>query len=145
MKFIIIDAYYPAFMTGFYQRFPETLNLSYVKTKGKLLNQLFGTADFYSKNLKSFGHQAEEIVINDKVLQTKWAKENGQPRLLDWADGIHVPFTNVGYYSHWQDEILERQILDFKPDVLYCQNLYSPGPKFLQQIKKKTGTKVVGH
>lgn len=143
MKILLLDTYYAGFLKKFYENYKVT-NLSYVKHEKKIMSQLFGTADFYSKNLRLLGHQADDIILNDKILQLKWAKEHGQVRFLDWADGLHIPFTKIGFHSHWLEEILEQQILDYKPDVLYCQNLYVPGLVFLNKIKKQTGVSIVG-
>lgn len=144
MKILILDTYYQNFLTGFYRNFPEVSGFSYEKTKGKIMDRFFGTANFYSKNLKSLGHEADEIIINDKILQKKWAVENGQKRFLDWADGIHLPFTKIGFHSHWLEEILEQQILDYKPDIIYCQALGVPGNVFLRKIKRKMKVKIIG-
>lgn len=144
MRILILDTYYAPFLQDFYRRFPKVLTYSYVQNKNKLMEQLFGTADFYSRNLRLLGYEADEVILNDKILQAKWSKEHGQKRLLDWADGIHIPFTKVGFHSHWVEEILMRQIVEHKPDVLYCQNLSIPSPDFLRRIKRQTGVKVVG-
>ena len=134
MRILILDTYYENFFKEFYRKYP----------KGKIMDQLFGTANFYSKNLKLLGHEAEEIILNDKILQKKWAEEHHGKRLFDWADGIHFPFTKITFHSHWLEEILEQQILDYKPDVLYCQNLFTPGTEFLRKIKKKIKIFVAG-
>ncbi len=140
----MVDPYYENFLRQFYDRFPAALGSSYQKSKEEIMSRCFGTSDFYSRNLQLIGYEAQDIVINDKILQKKWAREHGQSRHLDWADGVHLPFTKIGFHSHWQEDILEQQILDYQPDVLYCQNLYTPGPVFLSNIKKKTSIHIVG-
>lgn len=142
MKILILDTYYVGFLHKFYSN-EVCSKLSYSGIKQKIMSKLFGTSNFYSKNLISLGIQAEDLIINDKILQKKWVVENGQRRFFDWADGAHFPFTKIGFHSNWQKEILENQIMEYKPDVLYCQNLYEPGPVFLAKIKK-TSIRVVG-
>lgn len=142
MKILIIDTYYQPFLQEFYRHFSAVLNSFYQENKEELIKCLFGTADFYSKNLQSFGHDAQDIIANDYVLQSKWAGEHGEKRLFDWID--KVPLVRKYLKSNWQEEILKLQILDFKPDVIYLQNLYAPGAEFLGEIKKQTKVFVVG-
>ncbi len=121
MRILILDTYYPAFLTHFYRKHPEALRKSYAEHKAALFAECFGTADFYSKNLKKLGHHAEEIIVNNEALQKQWAREHT----------IRTYFT-----LHRQEKILEAQIQEFKPDVLYCQNLNVPNAQFLGRIKK---------
>jgi spore maturation protein CgeB len=144
MKILLLDTYYSGFLNKFYKDNSLINSFSYAKHKEKIMSRLFGTADFYSKNLKLLGHQSEDIILNDKILQKKWAREHGLNRLLDWGDGIHIPFTKIGFHSNWLEEILEQQVLDYKPDVIYCQNLAIPGAKFLNKIKSKFPVFIVG-
>ncbi len=143
MKFLIIDIYYDGFLKKFYKSLAG-IDLGYEENKHRIMRQLFGTADYYSKNLNLIGNISEDIIYNDKILQNKWVKEHGQVRFLDWLDGAHIPFTKIGFHSHWQNEILEQQILDYKPDIIYCQSLYDPGSVFLNRVKKITGAFIVG-
>lgn len=144
MKILILDTYYQGFLNDFYRHCSQAKNFNYESGRERLLQQLFGTADFYSKNLNKLGQDAQEIIINDKILQKRWGSDHGLFRPLDIVDGIHIPFTKIGFYSHWLEEILEKQILDYKPDVIYCQNLTVPGVKFLSKIKKSLPVFIVG-
>lgn len=144
MKILILDTYYAPFLWDYYKRFPEAKKGTYFKNKKRIIGRLFGTSDFYSKNLKLLGIEADEIILNDKIIQTTWAKEHDFVRLFDWADGIHIPFTKIGFHSNWLEEILEKQIVDYKPDVIYCQNLAVPGVGFLNKIKRILPVFVVG-
>ena len=141
MKFLILDSYYSPVLRHFYQN-NEVKGLGYQDQKTALLGLQFGTADFYSKNLQLLGHQAEEIIINDQALQKKWAREKGAfpaKYLLD-----DIPYVKLHYQTHWQTEILERQILEYKPDILYCQDLSHPGTSFLTKLKSKLPVFVIG-
>ena len=121
MRILILDTYYPAFQEHFYRKYPEAARKRYAEQKTALFAECFGTADFYSKNLKKFGHDAEELVVNNEVLQKQWAHEHK----------VRTFFT-----SHRQEKILEAQIREFKPDVLYCQSLNVPSTEFLGRMKK---------
>lgn len=143
MKILILDTYYDGFLSNYYKNY-SCSDLSYEANRQKIMNRLFGTSDFYSKNLRLLGHNAEELILNDKILQKKWAKEHGQLRLFDWADGLHFPFTKIGFHSNWQKKILEQQIIDFKPNIIYCQSLYNPGFVFLNKIRQKIKVTIIG-
>ncbi|KKU92385.1 MAG: hypothetical protein A3J46_01845 [Candidatus Yanofskybacteria bacterium RIFCSPHIGHO2_02_FULL_41_11] len=123
MRFLILDTYARPILAHFAQNHPETRSLTYTAELKLLLGQLYGTADFYAKNLRLLGHPAQDIIVNYEALQKKWGREN-----------------NIYF---WQN-ILERQILDYKPDILYCQNLFSPGNAFLHKIKKNVKAFIVG-
>lgn len=137
MKILNLDIYYQPCLDSFYSRDPGLRSLSYDAVLEKLMANCFGTADFYSKNLKKLGVSAKDLIINDKTLQKKWAKACGESRYLDWTDGLHFPFSKIRFQSHWLEEILEQQILDYAPDILYCQSLHIPGTDFLQRLKRK--------
>lgn len=133
MKILILDDYYSLFLEAHYKAHPELENKNYLAKKDSLLNQLFGTANFYSKNLINHGAKAEEIIINDEILQKQWAKENNVKYFKGYFKNI--PKIRHLFKSNWQEKILEAQILSYKPDVLYCQSLYAPGNVFLSKIK----------
>lgn len=136
MKFFIIDTYYEDFLNDFYSKNPEIKKASYEKQKELLLAEQFGTADFYSKNLKKIGHQAEEFIINNEILQKQWAKENNikYPK----SHFQRIPKIRNYFKNNRMAKILEFQILEFKPDIIYVQNLGILRPAFLEKIKKYT-------
>ena len=76
-KILILDTYYPAFLRSFYAKHPGLERQPYREQWRALMDQCFGTADFYSFNLKKLGHEAEEIVVNCEPLQRQWAREHG--------------------------------------------------------------------
>jgi len=76
MKIFIIDIYYSDFLKSFYQKYPQAVSKNYKEQKRMIFEEYFGTVNFYSKNLKKLGHQAEEIILNNEILQKQWAKEH---------------------------------------------------------------------
>ena len=139
MKILIIDTYYDKFINSFHKRLKtssETLNFE--ELREMLLNQSFGgVSNFYSKNLKSLGVEAETIIFNDKILQAKWLEMYGKGnfkkgfdlRSLSKADRV------LNYSSAYK--ILNLQIDFYKPDVLYINSPAYFGPIFLNSAKKK--------
>ncbi|MFH0854066.1 MAG: glycosyltransferase [bacterium] len=134
MKILILDHYYPAFITDFYKKNPEINCKSYKDQKKSILDMSFGTADFYSKNLTQLGYKAVEIIINNEILQKRWAKENN----ISFFNGYFqsIPKLKNIFKTNWNEKILEAQIKIFSPDIIYCQNLSYPSQNFLKKIKK---------
>ena len=142
MKFLILDPYYPAFLQTFYAFHPKVRDLSYTRQQKCLFQDLFGTADFYSKALSHLGHPANDIVLNNRLLQQKWLEENTSIFLSlseKFHDFIfqHAPLVSGKIAQNWELKVLERQINQFQPDILYSHNLGYIDPDFLRQIKPK--------
>lgn len=143
MKILIIDTYYERFLKKFYTLNKEDVkSLNYERLRQLLFNQLFGTSNFYSKNLKKLGIEAEEIIFNDEILQAKWAQENNLK--IKFKDSILLKFlTNMnrkidrvlnGGYLY---DILLKQIENYNPDILYIQSPTYFSPIFLSKVKKR--------
>ncbi|MCM8808453.1 MAG: glycosyltransferase [Candidatus Omnitrophica bacterium] len=143
MRILIIDTYYEKFLRNFYNYNQEKVkDLDYKQLRELLFGQFFGTSNFYSKNLKKLGIDAEEIIFNDSILQIKWAQENGlkiklnDPLWLKILNKINKKFNRVmgrGYLY----EILLNQIENYKPDILYIQSPTYFSPLFLKKIKRR--------
>ena len=112
MKFLILDTYHSAFVEGLYHGMPGLVSLEYAEQWRVVMAQCFGTADFYSKNLKALGHDATEVVANCRPLQRRWAKENA-PHLVR-----HSPRGKRA----WEMALVEEQIRQQRPDVLFLQD-----------------------
>ena len=136
MKFLIIDYYYPEFLNTFYNKNSNIDHKNYNELKKIIFDYCFGTANFYSTNLTKLGHITEEIIFNNEILQRQWAKEHG----IKFFNGLFNDklFLNKFFKLNWKEKILKEQIKEFKPDVIYCQNLKIPGNIFLKKIKKLT-------
>ena len=133
MKILIIDHYYPTYLDYLYTQNNNLVNLNYVDQKNYIFDQCFGTANFYSKNLNLLGHQAEEIILNNKILQRQWAKENNF--IMHYNPFNKIPKIK-NYTLNESEKILEAQIKKLQPDIIYCQNLNFPSQYFLHKIKK---------
>lgn len=142
MKILILDPYYPAFLRSFYEQHPSAENLSYNRQKKLIFNDLFGTADFYSKALTELGHPTQDIILNNQALQQKWLEENTGV-VMSLTEKIqdvvvsHFPIVSGKISQNWELRVLEKQIKQFKPDVLYSHNLGYIDPNFLERMKPK--------
>ena len=88
----------------------------------------FGTSNFYSRNLIDNGIKAEDLIVNCYPLQSKWAHENNvkfmkinmdlHPRLYS------LPLVGSLFSKLPRTlDILIEQIKNFKPDIIYSQNI----------------------
>lgn len=96
-KILIIDTYYPDFL----KTLPFDSFSTYEVELRKVLDRSFGTADFYSRNLKLLGWDAVDVIANYGPLQNLWAREIG----CDVSAGPH------------------EQIARFNPSVIFMQDL----------------------
>lgn len=138
MKFLIIDTYYPEFLRAFYARHPGLYDRPYAEQWRVLMDQCFGTTDFYSDNLRTLGHDAHEIVANCDPLQRRWAREQA---IHLWA--AYPFYSRLGRVKDWQTAVLKAQVETFKPDVVYVQDLNLTEEDCLRTIRRK-GRLIVG-
>ena len=144
MKFLIIDTYYPDFLSSLYQQYKNLPQLPYASQWRVIMDQSFGTADFYSHNLKRLGYKATEIVANCEPLQRQWAMETGialGERVSKWAlarRGKFIPWPKRIQSNNWFYKILLNQIKQFRPTVLHIQDMNAISASFLKEIKPYT-------
>ena len=147
MRILILDTYYPPFLSSLYARLPHLGSKPYAEQLRLILDQRFGTSDFYSSNLNKLGHEATESIVNCEPLQRTWAAENGLP--LD--DKAHwslrrrgqIPWPVRSKNSDWLYKVLARQISEYRPDVLYVQDMNLINDAFMAEMKSHCGV-VVG-
>ena len=162
MKFLIVDTYYSAFLRWFYEKHPELASRPYSEQFRRLMDECFGTADFYSTNLNKLGHEAHEVIANNEVLQRQWAIEHGfsvpavkPPRIPEVVRSVARRAQYVGTLAswgkslvrrrspshscrlHWWEKVLLRQIDHFKPDVLLVQEISSLGSSFYDEARQR--------
>src|SRR5436190_5279295 len=77
MRILILNTDYPQFLGSLYRDNPGLADASYRDQMAARNDSLFGVSDFYSRNFVAHGHVAEEIHVNNRLLQSAWARENG--------------------------------------------------------------------
>jgi spore maturation protein CgeB len=131
MRVLIVDTCYPAFLRSHYDRDPSLRRAPYATQWQALMDTFFGTADAYSYYLGELGHEAHEVVVNCEPLQAAWAHEHGLRRRSLGA--LRRPAV---------DDVVAAQVEDFRPDVLYVQNLSVLDARLLRKLGE--GRLVVG-
>lgn len=126
-------------MKNFRKKTKNFSKYSYREYKNALFQTCFGTSDFYSYNLYKLGIDAEDIIANDEILQKKWADENGvsvnENKFIAKLKSLPFAYKIFGQ-PKWIQQITLEQIKEYKPDVVYCQNLSILNPNTLVNIKK---------
>lgn len=99
-KIVIVDTYYPDFL----KTLPFDSSSTYEVELRKVLERSFGTADFYSRNLKVLGWDAVDIIANCEPLQRMWHLPDERPLISLQA-------------------ITAEQLIEHRPDVIFLQDL----------------------
>lgn len=150
MKIVIVDTYYAAFLAQVYLSQPGLARQPYEQQRAALVDLCFGTSDFYSRHLRSMGHDAHDLVVNCVPLQTAWARENRVPYSALAMKVPHRLFRIPMLGSRLAAlpglvEIAVAQIQALRPDVLYCQDLSFFPPAVLHRLRQSGAVKrVVG-
>ncbi len=138
MKIVIVDTYYPAFLSHFYAQQRGLAVADYPTQLRALLNACFGTSDFYSRHLNALGCEAQDLIVNCVPLQQAWALANNVPLSQLALKVPHRLFRlpilgKVLAKLPGLMDVAIAQIRAAKPDVLYCQDLsFFPGEVLLE-------------
>lgn len=140
MRLALLDTYYPRFLAAHYAGKPELASAAFDAQRQNLLDQVFGTSDFYSRHLQELGHDAEDLIVNCVPLQQTWAQEH---RVRYSALALKLPqrLLRLPVVGPWLSalpglvEIAVEQVKAMRPDVLYCQDLWFLGPQELAALR----------
>ncbi len=160
MRFLILNTDYPKFLQSLYAQHRGLENQTYDEQMRVRNDSLFGSADFYSSNLRKLGHEAWDIHADNQFLQRAWLREHGLPieglppaaarrrdpvqharELLDRTPLRHLkPLLRplAGTFQKqpaWIRETLAAQIKYYKPDVLWNQVIGWVSSGFLKEMK----------
>jgi len=134
MKFLIVDTYYPAFLHSLYAKYPLA-KYPYAVQWRILMDQCFGTANYYSLNLQKLGYEATEIVANCRPLQMQWAQEHGLKIATTLQRRSYRGFPLPWVDKDWFYPVLLEQIKEYRPDVIHFQAPAQTDPHFLRAIR----------
>ena len=138
MKILFVHNYYTQFLKYFLSKNKGKFDhINYELHKKFLFDELFGISNFYSQGVIANGHNAIDVVANDWILQGKWVKEHGlkittfPPIFLQSRIGQKL------FLISWMEKILEEQIHEYRPDIIYFFDIESFSIKFLSKLKNK--------
>lgn len=132
-KILIVDTYYPKFTAQVYAQQASLADQPYQQQLETFLHDHFGTGDSYSYYLNRSGYQAQDVIADNFTLQQQWGKEHGVS-VRRWP---HLPV--IGQFTDRLPlyKLLLAQIDEFKPDIVYFQNLSFCDPLTLRKLKKR--------
>jgi spore maturation protein CgeB len=160
MRILVLNSDYPRFQAWLYRAQPGLESAPYATQMAARNANLFGLADFYSRNFAALGHAAAEIHVNNPCLQAAWAREHGMAfdppeatavverrALPGWLERAVTPFKpilrplarKVGLSPKLDpqaENILLAQIEEFRPDLLLNQDLFHIDTKLMRRIKQ---------
>jgi spore maturation protein CgeB len=140
MRIALLDTYYPRFLAARYASNRKLAGQTYSQQRDDLLDQVFGTSDFYSRHLRAMGQDAQDLIVNCIPLQKTWAQEHG----VDYsALVLKVPqrLLRLPVLGPWLSalpglvEIAVEQVKETQPDVLYCQDLWFLTPQKMAELR----------
>lgn len=140
MRIALLDTYYPRFLAAHYAKNSKQAEAAYSDQRQKLLGQVFGTSDFYSRHLQAMGHDAQDLIVNCIPLQKTWANEH-QVNYNALALKLPQRLRRLPVLGPWLSalpglvEIAVEQIKAIRPDVLYCQDLWFLTPRKLAELR----------
>jgi spore maturation protein CgeB len=118
-RLLIISSMYPGYLKDFYERFPEYYKWDYDMHYNALLSDSTEFAASYTRAFTRNGISVECIIVNDRKLQKKWAEKNSLGKLNS-------------------EELILRRISQFRPDVLWIEDLRFITPPLLNLIRKQS-------
>lgn len=140
MKILFVQTNYPGFLRDFYNKTKNWQGMPYDRLKKKWTDEWFGTANYYSTSLKRYGWKADEVIINDWNLQSRWATEHGikvQRKEIPFLKFVPEYIKNTLGIRKWLKKTAFEQVDYYKPDVLYIYDLSVFGIDELRQLKEK--------
>ncbi len=119
MRLLKIGVYYSKYLEQFYSRFLDLADQSYSTQHSALIDDCFGSSNFWTRALQTLGYETCDLIANAEPLQKQWAAE--QNVLFD--------------PDNWLFDITAAQIRDFQPDVLIVADYSTVTASFLRRIK----------
>ena len=132
VKILKISTCYNHYLNWFYNDNLCLENLNYSDHFLKLMNDRYGWSDSFKIILEKKNiFNVNEIVLNDFILQKKWAKEFTNN--FFFKEGIKADFT---------EKILQDQIIFYDPDIIFLHdlNILKKYHKIIKSFKKKIVT-----
>lgn len=121
MRLLKLGVYHPTYLRDFYEARPKLGAQNYSTQHRALMDDCFGSADFWTQAFVKLNYQTADLVANAEPLQKCWAREND----LRFDD------------RNWIFEIAAAQIKDFRPDVLLVADYSTFTAQFLRTIRRE--------
>ena len=121
MRLFKLGTYYSKYLRDFYAKRPELKNQTYAVQHESLIEDCFGSSDFWTKAFEKKGYETVDVIANAEFLQASWANEN-----------------NTGFDARdWLFEIAAAQIKSFRPDVLFIADYTTFTVEFIRNVRRE--------
>lgn len=121
MRLLKLGIYHETYLRNFYAARTELKSQPYDVQHRALIDDCFGSSDFWTSELEKLNYETTDIIANAKDLQKTWAKEN---------DSMFVE-------GDWLFQIAAAQIKLFRPDVLLVADYSTFTADFLRTIRRE--------
>jgi len=119
MRLLKLGIYHHSYLRDFYAKRPELKRQPYAVQHRALIDDCFGSSDFWTAALTKLNYETTDIIANAEFTQTSWASEN-----------------NVNFDGNdWLFEIAAAQIKSFRPDVLLVADYSIFTAAFLRNLR----------
>lgn len=115
-----LGVYHPGYLRDFYAERPQLEEESYQNQLEVLLEDYFGSSNFWTRELSRLGYQTCDTVSNSVGLQRRWASEHGRR----WNS------------DDWLFDTTFAQIAEFRPDVLLVADYSTFTAEFLKRVRR---------
>ena len=126
---IILDTYYPEAIRSM----PINPAGTYESELNAILYQSFGTADFYSRNLRTLGWDAEDIITNHDALNSLRKRESQN------CDVLFLQDLSIDWWPHVkQFKLIAGQVSCPWPgddSIRKCDVIFTSFPHYIQRIE----------
>ncbi|MCC6837839.1 MAG: glycosyltransferase [Bacteroidia bacterium] len=128
-RFIRVTDNYPQYIQSYYEKNKQAHLLSYDEQYKAITNHSIEIVSSFGRCLRELGVDAFEIISNDKVLQSTWAKEHGVKENASDA------------------EIIFEQLKFYRPEIIWLDTTVFLNKEWVNRIKSEIkGLKlIVGH
>ena len=120
MRLLKIGVYYKTYLEQFFARRPGLADEPYAAQHAALIDDCFGSSNFWTCELSRIGYETCDLIINAEPLQRAWAAERG------------LAFDE----EKWLFGITEAQVRDFRPDVLIVADYSTVTAAFLSRLRE---------
>ena len=130
-RILIVNHDYGQFTNQMYHNNQRLARASFAEQHDARMKTFFGVNDYYSSNLCKLGHEAIDIICNNRFMQYAWAVENGlMAKSTDHCEGFIRSLP-----KEWLDAVFQAQVIKFKPDVIVNLGMASVTSDTLKKIK----------
>jgi hypothetical protein len=130
LRFLRLTTVYPTFAAQFLAQQTDLAALTHVELQARFVAARYAECDYYARHLRRLGYEAENHFVSIEPLQRKWAQERRLP--FEPAD--------------WLCETAVAQVREFRPQVLFLDDLYVMDRAFRDRLRAAAGpaTRVIG-